>query len=261
LTASDRKDSDWLLRAGALISNEARESKGQAWLVSRASSTSLTATRDEEEEKEKDAQSERSRRGSAAGLGWADDEFSPLTTRNMAWGSSRAGSRVGSRFGSRTHSRRNSRAGLGGLTPLRLDRDGRMGYFEGHEGDIVVEPDFVDVDDELIENDESLDDETLVRRLAKRSSFGLQGWVEKMLGWSLFAVGEEEEDDDDDDDETEDTTDESDASRLRQRERQRPNPEAHGSLIDGENIPAPKSEEGGWQDAAWLLSVATKVLL
>ncbi|KAJ2985323.1 hypothetical protein NUW58_g5596 [Xylaria curta] len=45
-----RRDSDWMLRTGALISSETRESKGQAWLVSRASSTSLTGARDADEE-------------------------------------------------------------------------------------------------------------------------------------------------------------------------------------------------------------------
>ncbi|KAG4216802.1 hypothetical protein PC116_g34717 [Phytophthora cactorum] len=28
-----------------------------------------------------------------------------------------------------------------------------------------------------------------------------------------------------------------------------------------ERIPPPKSDEGGWRDAAWLLTVASKVLL
>ncbi|ETR99089.1 hypothetical protein M419DRAFT_124498, partial [Trichoderma reesei RUT C-30] len=35
-------DGDWLLRTGALMTFEAREFKGQSWLVSRQSSTSLT---------------------------------------------------------------------------------------------------------------------------------------------------------------------------------------------------------------------------
>ncbi|KAK3490995.1 uncharacterized protein B0T23DRAFT_174644 [Neurospora hispaniola] len=47
---NERNLSDWLLRAGALISTETRESKGQSWLVSRASSTSLTGLHNAEEE-------------------------------------------------------------------------------------------------------------------------------------------------------------------------------------------------------------------
>lgn len=70
-------DSDWFLRAGALMTSEAREYKGQAWLVSRASSTSLAAGRDPESdedvldrelEREREFASRRSsRRGSAIG--------------------------------------------------------------------------------------------------------------------------------------------------------------------------------------------------
>ncbi|OJD18869.1 hypothetical protein AJ78_01124 [Emergomyces pasteurianus Ep9510] len=38
-----RQDSEWLLRAGSLLSSATREEKGQSWLVKRASSTSLAA--------------------------------------------------------------------------------------------------------------------------------------------------------------------------------------------------------------------------
>ncbi|CAI4217297.1 unnamed protein product [Parascedosporium putredinis] len=54
-------DRDWLFRTGALMSSEAREFKGQAWLVSRASSTSLVVARDDEDEDILEQQFERDR--------------------------------------------------------------------------------------------------------------------------------------------------------------------------------------------------------
>lgn len=263
LSANDRNNSDWLLRAGAMISSETRESKGQSWLVSRASSTSLTATRDEAEEaaeREMERELARSRRGSGAGVGDADDEFSPITTRSCI-NLGRAGSRASSRYGSRAHSRRNSRVGIGAFTPKIVEGE-ITGYFDGHEhfrGD-MIEPDFVNVEDETIEEEEPDMDEALVRRLARRNSFGLQGWVEKMLGWKLFAVGEEDEQEDDEDEDIDEVAVESESSVHSQRS-QRQNFNAKEAVVDGQKIPAPKAEEGGWQDAAWLLSVATKVLL
>ncbi|CRK20657.1 hypothetical protein BN1723_002625 [Verticillium longisporum] len=64
---------DWLLRAGVALSSEAREYKGQTWLTSRASSTSLAGGRDAEEEAfEREVARERElaiRQGSRRGSG------------------------------------------------------------------------------------------------------------------------------------------------------------------------------------------------
>lgn len=256
-TAADRNDSDWLLRAGALISSETRESKGQAWLVSRASSTSLTGQLDEDEEAlERQLAREResrrtSRRGSAAD---ADDEFSPVTTRMSFGGGSRPASRYGSRPTSRAQSRRGSKANL--FTPLPRSEKERESYFGGEE--FIAEPDFVDVDEEVYEEDQAAEDEVIVKRLAKKGSLGLGVWVEKLMGWSLFAV---EEDGEDTDIETsEEKTDASDATSKSDRTKKNSVDGAADSAGD-EKLPLPGADEGGWQDAAWLLSVATKVLL
>lgn len=260
LTAKNRSDVDWLLRAGTAIASSTRESKGQAWLVSRASSTSLTGQRDQDEEElERELARDRelaSRRGSAAGAD-ADDEYSPLTARRSlsfepATGT---GSRPLSRFGSRVNSRRGSRVQL--ATPLAGEREG---YFDQHyfsQEEFVAEPDFVDVEDEGFEDErEAKEDEDLVRKLARASNLGLGGWVGKMLGWSLFAVDEDGE-------ETEaDMSDgKAEDSELSSRASKRNLNDITNPPIEDRMPPLRDDDAGGWQDAAWLLSVATKVLL
>ena len=245
------------------MANSARESKGQAWLVSRASSTSLTGQRDEEEEAlEQELLREQnsrrtSRRGSVAATCDADDEFSPMTTRgSMIFGQRQTGSKPHSRFGSRMHSRKGSRAQL--YTPgLVQDREG---YFDQGEGanEVPTEPDFVDVeeDDGIDEEEEARKDEALVRKLTRTNSLGLGGWVEKMLGWNLFAVDEDGDEMEPDvlDEKTEDT-------ELSSRPSRRNLHELPSPLVE-DAVPPPQNEgAGGWQDAAWLLSVATKVIL
>lgn len=259
LTAADSNDSDWLLRASALISTGTKESKGQAWLVSRASSTSLTGQGDEDEDEEEKslARERESRRGSNGGaFGDADDEFSPITTRmSFGGGASRPTSRYGSRPTSRVHSRRGSRINL--ASPLVHTAKEKQGYFDREE-DFLAEPDFVDVDEDVDYETQAAQDEVTVRRLAKTGS-GLGIWVEKLMGWSLFAV---EEDGEDSDVETNgDKTDGSAEGIRRSRSELRYKEDVAGDVIVDEKLPPPGDEEGGWQDAAWLLSVATKVLL
>ncbi|KAK7921136.1 hypothetical protein PG985_009158 [Apiospora marii] len=253
LSTYDRKDSDWLLRAGALISTETRESKGQAWLTARFSSTSLTGLRDTEEEvykrelaREKELASRRgSRRGSFVG---PEDALLSLTSPN-------------SRLGSRSHSRVGSRTML--RTPLdRQQHD--EGYFVHHElatADYVQGPDFVSLDEKLeaIEVDTTRADEATVRRLVKRGSAGVGSWMGNLIGFSLFSVEENDEESDDAEDDSSDV--EEDESQLGR------SPSAGHleelSAASEPRIPPPKADEGAtsWQDAAWLLSVASKVLL
>jgi Protein of unknown function (DUF3984) len=259
LTVTDRNDSDWLLRAGALISSETRELKGQSWLVSRASSTSLTGQLDEDEEAlERQLAREResrlnSRRGSAAD---ADDEFSPLTTRMSCGGGSRSASRYGSCANSRAQSRIGSKANLS--IPVAMREKEKESYIGGEEEEFGAEPDFVDIDEEVYEGDQE-EDEALVKTLAKKGSLGLGLWVEKLMGWSLFAVEEDGEETDVDTNEEKTETDTSDAAPKKKRSFQ--------GTLDGaadatdEKLPPLRPDEGGWQDAAWLLSVASKVLL
>lgn len=249
------QDSDWLLRAGALISTETRESKGQAWLVSRASSTSLAGLRDLNEDVfDRELALERvasrgestrsSRRQSVAAHDDGDYTSSPPY----------------SRFGSRSQSRTGSRSQL--MTPL----EGRSadGYFPAGAGqeeeNSIPGPDFINLDETLEAVDEyntSVADEAYVRRLVKKGNGGMETWFGSLLGVQLFSVEENSEESDADDTEGE----------LDDTEGHQPSRSASVRHFEGittpmqEQIPPPKENEGGWHDAAWLLTVASKVLL
>ncbi|KAH8677384.1 hypothetical protein BX600DRAFT_430733 [Xylariales sp. PMI_506] len=242
LTLDDRNDSDWMLRAGALISSETREFKGQAWLVSRQSSTSLTGIHDAEEEvlarefaREKELTTKRgSRRGSLTG---EEAMTSPS-----------------SRFGSRSHSRAGSRSKL--RTPLERQLDDSYFTHETLSEEYVQGPDFVSLDEKLeaIEIDTSHADEATVRRLVKRETAAGGFWMGNIFGWPLFSVEENDEETDEAEDEPSDEEDD-------QLERSPSTRHFEGVTSAPEPRIPPPTEEGGWQDAAWLLSVASKVLL
>ncbi|EEY19157.1 conserved hypothetical protein [Verticillium alfalfae VaMs.102] len=235
---------DWLLRAGVALSSEAREYKGQTWLTSRASSTSLAGGRDAEEEAfEREFARERelairqgSRRGSVADL-------EPYRSAR----GSRQGSRSGSRVGRRSQL----------MTPL----DGRHsdeGYFDRvAAGDEYLQgPDFVNLDEKLeaVDQDTTQDDEAAVRQLVKGENAGRGSW----FGWALFSVEENAEDSDLGDDDIVDPVD-SEATPTRRDPSVRYFEIANST--PGERVQPPNPDEGGWRDAAWLLSVASKVIL
>ena len=268
--ATDEPDDEWLHRAGLAIASETRESKGQSWLVRRASSTSLVLPGEGFDD---------------PGLGnpfallggghFADDEYSPLTPRLSRWGS-RTGSRVGSRAVSARNSRRGSMVGskielmtaAGQRTPLAGLEDGYFGE------QMVAEPDFVEPDNELVGDEEE------VARLARERRFGLGGWMDRLIGWTLFRVEEDGEDTEDDEEDTEreeslveeqlKLRNEVEARRRKLEREMIIRASAAGSKEKGdkgdtkestETQSAASGSEGGWQDAAWLLSVASKVLL
>ncbi|KAI9890662.1 MAG: hypothetical protein M1814_003731 [Vezdaea aestivalis] len=226
-TPSTSTSSEWLLRAGQAISSETRESKGQSWLVSRASSTSLVDRVEDEGE---------------IG-GWAaDDEYS------------RAHSRIGSRFASRRGSTQGSREFV---TP-RENRLSRDGYFDL---DMTTEPDFVDEEEIERRYLEEVLDEAEISQLTRQRGFGLGRWMDRLVGWSLFAV--EEQDDESG------APHESTSTRLEENVRRKRREEGERIVLAERPPPAPEGRpgegqaagEGGWQDAAWLLSVASKVIL
>ncbi|KAI9843875.1 MAG: hypothetical protein M1837_006028 [Sclerophora amabilis] len=267
---------EWLLRAGAAISSETRESKGQSWLVSRASSTSLTSTPDDNNEFR------------------ASPPFShystPLHSRSRF--ASRQASRVPSRRPSRTGSRVELITPMGIRTPGRdspdeLQQKGRgSGYFgtfkhgdpSGGSHDDRDEdydeyaqgPDFVDVDEESDENEGEEDEE--MSRLTRQRGFGLGGLIDKIFGFSLFA------DDDDDDDHDEvgqdgkkakdapygDGAQEEDHDPMTPKDESAK--ESAGPMFkaatqeESSEVAATKSGATAWQDATWLLSVAAKSL-
>ena len=245
LDPKDRSDSDWLLRTGALMSTEAREYKGQAWLVSRQSSTSLAAMRDDDDVAfENQLAHERelaSRRGSSA---VADDDASPVRSRFT--------SRVHSRIHSRSHSIAGRRSAF--LSPMEHPNEGDS-YFP-HGG--ISGPDFVNLDEKLeeLEQDTTQEDEAAVRRLVRHEQSVGSSWVTSMIGWSLFSV---DENDDDSEDDIEEESVEDSASQSERKGWSSRHFEGISNSPD-ETVPPPQKDEGAWGDAAWLLSVATKVM-
>ncbi|KAF4981588.1 hypothetical protein FZEAL_2654 [Fusarium zealandicum] len=248
-------DSDWLLRTGALMSSEARESKGQAWLISRQSSTSLTGMHDPDDEafqaelaRERDiiaaASRHASRRGSTAP---ADEDASPYASRFP--------SRAHSRVHSRSHSLARTRSQL--VSPLERPLTNDESYFPDQDvQDDLPGPDFVNLDERLeeLERDTTQDDEAAVRRLVRRGQSGAGTWFGSV--WSLFAV---QEDDEDSEEESEDFTTDG-GSQLSRARSWSSRHLADMSAAREEQMPPPGTDDGGWRDAAWLLSVASKVM-
>ncbi|KAF5230634.1 hypothetical protein FANTH_13764 [Fusarium anthophilum] len=240
----NRNDSDWLLRTGALMSSEARESKGQTWLISRQSSTSLGGMDPDEDAFESELAREReltsrhaSRRGSTA------EDASPYA----------------SRFPSRTHSRSHSLTRPRSLlhSPLEFSMTADGSYFPNQEvNNDLPGPDFVNLDEKLeeLEQDLSQDDEATVRRLVRKGQANTGTWFGNV--WALFSVEEDDEDSEDDSDETPQEGD----SQLGRSRSWSSRHLAGISTAPEERIPPPGTDEGGWRDAAWLLSVASKVM-
>ncbi|KAK0706399.1 hypothetical protein B0T26DRAFT_755901 [Lasiosphaeria miniovina] len=295
-TIHDDAGSDWLLRAGALISTETRESKGQAWLVSRASSTSLAGMRDADDYEDIDggyvereqqllaaaaASRNASRRGSlghvaTAGIVVEDDHVSVYSPTHSRYGS-RSHSRVGSRTQMLVTPRdHRSMDGYFSLTPGSVAASASASAYGGDVDDdstAVAGPDFVNLDEKLeaIEQHTSVDDEAYVRRLVKHGNGGVGTWFGSVLGVNLFSVNEDEEESDDDEEESASTDGEldvdDDSGEGDQATQQQRRASSSSRRLEGfttaleERMPSPKADEGGWQDAAWLLTVASKVLL
>lgn len=258
---------EWLHRAGLAIAGETRESKGQSWLIRRESSTSLVHQGDEfEEHRSHDPR----RMALLSGEHFADDEYGPQTPR---W--SRLGSRVGSRVQSARNSRRGSRTGsradlIASLQHMAQDHDMVEPL---HTVDGPLEPDFVTA------GEETDSDEEEIARLAREPGFGLGGWMDRLIGWTLFSVEEDGEETSDD----EQTDHDIDVTRLTKEEMKlRKEVEAKRKKMEREAIvkasasaaeaneskderaldqEPPPNDGSSWQDAAWLLSVASKVLL
>ncbi|KAF1981113.1 hypothetical protein K402DRAFT_408669 [Aulographum hederae CBS 113979] len=254
------------------------------WLSTRASSTSLVVqTADLAELRDRLSREKNARGG--------EDWGSPIATPRFSRFDN--GSRAGSRVVSARNSRRGSRVSMqqqqmaGAMTPLAGGLiAGAEGYFDNPPS-AGIEPDFVDPMSPNLSSDEDDNDEEEVARLATEGrGYGLGGIVDRLMGWSLFSVGEEGASDAEEDEE--DLTVEQ-VRKKRAMEVQRRKTElerlsrvqspvtpragqgnvAGGQGADGERegevvVPPPPEDgqqEGGWSDAAWLLSVASKVLL
>lgn len=126
------------------------------------------------------------------------------------------------------------------------------GYFaqDVSERDELVEPDFVDGSEGV--GEDTTEDE--IARLARDRSFGLGGLVDRLVGWTLFSVDEDREATDVEEDEEDAGARKLTASAAARGMLQIQRPPV-------QDVQPEMQEEGGWHDAAWLLSLATKVIL
>jgi len=243
-----RDDGEWFFRAGLAIAGEARDNKGQSWLASRASTTNLAVALndyDVEEGAEYD--------GSAA-----DDMItSPYTSqRNLRPSNSRLHSARPSRRGSRT----GSRSELSYFTPLSTRTPINHDAFDDHDADYfgggIALPDGPDfVDDEFqdeFEDDDTHAEEAEIADLTKETGFGFGRLLDRVVCWSLFDVRDDATESEEDVGIINSTVARSDIEKLVEKAREQPVLEEVDVLDD---------DEGGWDDMAWLLSVASKVLL
>jgi hypothetical protein len=269
-------DDEWWHRAGLAIAGETRDSKGQGWLVRRESSTSLVP-----EDGDDASAHEGNRMALLSGEHLGGDEF-PTFSPRLSRAGSRYQSRVGSRVQSARQSRRGSRVGsradlamTAGMSPVSVRQSLDLPSFD----DRFMEPDFVEADEE------SDGDEEEVARLARERGFGLGGWMDRLIGWTLFSVDEDGEASDDEEEGEDDansnflpqnmTREELRLRREVEAKRRKLEREAivaasalkgrekeseDGSRPGTADIQRPPEEGGGWQDAAWLLSVASKAL-
>jgi hypothetical protein len=268
---------DWLHRAGLAIAGETRDARGQGWLIRRESSTSLVGQSDGYEVHA----SHDARHGpllSGEHMPDVNQGDFPTFSPRISRAGSRLQSRIGSRVPSARQSRRGSRVGsrvelaMSGLPSARHSLDMEMEMDES-----AIEPDFVEADEE------TLGDEEEVARLARERGFGLGGWMDALIGWTLFSVDEDGEVSSDDEVDQYAGKEDEGLSRedlklkreveAKRRKMERESIIAASALKGHEkedqdggevklNVPKPPEgqEAGGWQDAAWLLSVASKAL-
>ncbi|CAZ79253.1 unnamed protein product [Tuber melanosporum] len=190
---------EWLQRTGAALTSETREFKGQSWLVSRASSTSLVKDGDDDE---------------------IPDSFAATTT------------------GITTPRRRPSRVySNGGYMSEELEALERgNGYFD-------------QLDDKADEQKEGEEEEIDIPK-----GFGLGQFVDRMIGWTVFA-----EDDAEDDESLDGYEEEALAEKASFRSQS-----VKFDTIDEEKLREQRrlrDEDMGWQDPAWVFSIASQVLL
>ncbi|KAF2035362.1 hypothetical protein EK21DRAFT_54082 [Setomelanomma holmii] len=272
-------DDEWWHRAGLAIAGETRDSKGQGWLVRRESSTSLVQ-QDDEYEVHPSHDAKRIALLSGEHINTEDfPTFSPKMSRAGSRPQSRIQSRIQSRVPSARQSRRGSRVGSRADLAMTIGSNYASARQSLEIEDRFLEPDFVEGDEE------SDGDEEEVARLARERGSGLGGWMDRLIGWTLFSVDEdgeasEEEGVDDDNPFLPQNMTKEELRLRREVEARRRKLEREAivaaSALTGQNkenegtedgsrpstaaSQRAQEDEGGWQDAAWLLSVASKAL-
>ncbi|KAI6801795.1 hypothetical protein KC332_g15431 [Hortaea werneckii] len=281
-TEHDDDNDDWLTRTRASTHALLQEAKGQSWLATRDSSTSLARLDSDADDLDDDeGYEEMAAASSSSNAATASQQQQPnrlridppspaaMRVRSPVWGS-----RYGSRSGSKRTSRRGSTTAF--HTPMAgpATLAGAESYFggDGEEESFgeQMEPDFVDLPPQAQrkggEQGVGAADETELARLTSEKSFGLGRLVDQIMGFHLFKVEEGQESTDDDDGNEMDERKERDeltdaASRVAaEAKRRREEKERLTALPPAPRDVGDEGGQGGWQDAAWLLSVASKAL-
>ncbi|KAL8698156.1 MAG: hypothetical protein Q9201_006728 [Fulgogasparrea decipioides] len=241
-TQSHDADSSWLTRTASALATHTMEEKGQGWLASRASATSLVSP----------SLTCHNAFFSAAEAGGADAE-------DESYAKSAPQSRYGSRVQSRVQSRVGSRAGS--RADLRMAKGSQIQMFSSHEekapivqGIEDIGPDFVNLEDEPDVEREEVVDEMEMRKLVWGR---LGGWVDWMVGWMDLRDEREEDGREQDvrgtvDDLRDRTADEGSSMQKR---------EDKDEIEGGNRIGVTAPSTGGvWEDARWLLKIAGESL-
>lgn len=217
----------WMHRTGAALSSESREYKGQSWLVSRASSTSLV-----DDNVTGGGVNGGGNAGGGNGGYWDAEE----------WATGRHGARGRSR-----NARRSSRPGS---TSRGVSRDfnPRMTEYSSENED---------EDDQAEDDDvEETDDEEYLYR---ERGYGLGMWVDRIIGWSLFSV-------DDDEEEEEYRKDPYGEGRRKRKQQQKQqlylsaSTQPHVTPAGTRQSEGDDGDDGTWGDPSWVFSIATEVL-
>ncbi|KAM3420777.1 hypothetical protein BST61_g4023 [Cercospora zeina] len=285
---TDVSADSWLTHTSAMTSALVREDKGQSWITTRQSSTSLAPPTDSEDDDEDDNYEEmaalaastakmQQQSSSYGHSGYAYEGGSPVSTRQSrsAWGS---------RYGSRTASTRTSRLAspVGTRTPRRFssDRPQNAGFFDNFAGaDAMAEEGersgFMKRED--TRGEETEEEEQEIAKLSQTEGFGLGNVVDKVMNFNLFggSEGAETTDDEYDPDAVRKTGSEGGAvgetpeEAKKRMEAEKERRKGEKDQLTKHRAPAPLGGDGkaaagevgaGWQDASWLLSVAAKAL-
>jgi hypothetical protein len=135
---------------------------------------------------------------------------------------------------------------------------------EGQEqSEDIVGPDFINLDETLeaavqLEEDTNADDEAYIRRLVRGQKGGVWSQFAKMFGFNLSSVSEEDDEEDEEED-GEWEWEEGGTESVRTANLKRLQAATITAMGDT-RVPPPPEDQGGWRDAAWLMSVASKVL-
>jgi len=260
--SNDKSDS-WLLRTGATTSALLQESKGQSWFVSHNKPTARSARESEDEDEDDQYEEMAALSASTAKLQLAGDGdgASPISARASQWGS---------RYGSRSASRRSSFHDSAALQRPRRRSDGMLAGHNPPLRPLTADPSSgFKNGPRQAEQDEK--DQREMDRLTAARSFGLGNLVDSVMNFGLFRSDEGGETSDEEcssnaygsaagHDESQEQARERMAAEAKRRREEKerllsqPPPAPIGRGSDQSQQPS------GWQDLAWLLSVASKIV-